>query len=68
MGEERVEAKQYIVIYKCECGGEMKHTGGVFMGGEVFLSNPPKYPHKCDKCGERITLNKAYPTTELGKA
>lgn len=37
------------------CGGEYRSTGAVYM------SNPPQYHHRCDKCGHSIALDECYP-------
>lgn len=49
-----------MVTYQCdEClEGEMLPTG------TVLLSNPPKYPHKCTKCGYEMTFSVQYPYVE----
>lgn len=40
----------------CDCGGEMLPTGNILM------SNPPKFPHECEKCGKSVSLLERYPT------
>lgn len=61
MQEKRVPVNTYLVRLMCDkCdGGEMKPTG------ECLTSNPPQYPHRCDKCGhmERVR-GKTYPRLE----
>ena len=42
-----------------KCGGTMIPTG------MCLMSNPPKYPHKCDKCGFEETYNVSYPNIEF---
>jgi len=39
----------------CDCGGELLPEG------RALLSNPPKYPHTCDRCGKAETFLKQYP-------
>lgn len=34
-------------IVKCECGGEFE-----FMG-QALLTDPPRYPYICNKCGKQ---------------
>ena len=42
--------------YHCdECNTEVEFTGNVLM------SSPPKYVHKCPNCNEEIWLEKSYP-------
>lgn len=34
--------------------------------GEVLLSSPPQFPHKCDKCGVvRVVRDSPYPQTRV---
>ena len=42
----------------CECDGEF------FPDDVVFMTYPPQYPHKCNKCGTSATFNKKYPSIE----
>jgi len=63
-GEETVKEKRTrvstsmvrLICEKCE-GGEMKPTG------ICLTSNPPQYPHRCDKCGHEETVRggRTYP-------
>lgn len=59
VAEKRTEVRTFMVRLMCDkCGeGEMKPTG------VQLLSNPPQYPHRCDKCGFETTIRggKAYP-------
>lgn len=52
------EAKVLIVNQVCDkCGeGSMQRDGN-----EVYMSYPPLYPHKCDKCGYKANYNNSYP-------
>lgn len=57
--EKEVEVKTVEVRQYCDkCGEEMKFTG------ETLLSNPPKYVHKCNKCGNSTWCSKSYPSIE----
>lgn len=40
-----------------ECLGEMKYEDG-----NMFLSNPPKFKHTCEKCGHVELFDAKYPT------
>lgn len=42
-------------LYCDNCGTEMQHTG------EVLLTCPEKYPHKCPKCGYQEIEWKRFP-------
>ncbi len=43
-----------------------KNCGGVLEAGKTVLtSKPPKYPHICKKCGERVVLWERYPRLVL---
>ena len=55
--EERACCMVQIVAC-CECGGELKATGG------VYASDPPRYEHVCDACSCEKTLPYAYPVME----
>lgn len=33
--------------------------------GWMHTTSPPKYPHECPSCGYKISLSRAYPTTEF---
>lgn len=54
--EIEIPARVVLVEYQCVCGGLMKQRGG-----EVFLTSPPQYPHKCDSCGREMHLKARYP-------
>ena len=57
--EKQTEVKSYEVHQYCDkCGEELIFTG------EVLLSNPGKYVHKCNKCGNVEWLPKKYPCIE----
>lgn len=56
--EKKIEVKTYQIDYICDtCNeGKMRPTG------ISFPTNPPQYPHVCDKCGAAQTFrNKIYP-------
>lgn len=38
-----------------DCDGEMKPTG------QCFPSNPPQYPHRCEKCQRQESASAVYP-------
>lgn len=42
-------------ILGCTCGGAYKFTG------TVLLSYPELFEHKCNKCGNVVSMNYAYP-------
>lgn len=60
--EEISYLKPVMVKMKCDkCGeGYMKRSDNT-----VLLSNPPKYNHVCDKCGNRTRYTKSYPCIEF---
>lgn len=64
MAEEKRAVSVRTVEYVCDaCGeGHMKPTC------MCLPSNPPQYPHACDKCGECRTFNVIYPRTEYRAA
>lgn len=57
--KKEVEVKTIEVRQYCDkCGTELTFTG------EVLLSNPEKYVHKCNKCGNTEWYPKSYPCVE----
>ena len=58
MAELVAEAKVLIVHMKCEkCGkGIMERNGSI-----VLPTYPPKYPHKCNYCGNIENFSVGYP-------
>lgn len=57
--EREVEVKTIEVHQYCDkCGEELTFTG------EVLLSYPEKYVHKCEKCGHTEWFSKSYPCIE----
>lgn len=57
--EKQIEMKSFEVHQYCDkCGTELTFTG------EVLLSNPAKYVHKCNKCGNTEWYSKSYPCVE----
>ena len=61
MGEVVAESKVLQVFMICDkCGkGQMCPTG------EIFMSNPPQYPHRCVVCGNTENLLHPYPYQRL---
>lgn len=56
--EHKIEVKTFKVILKCDkCkDGIMKYNG------IVLTSNPPLFPHVCNKCGYKQNIRgKKYP-------
>ena len=46
-------------VFCDECGTELLH-------GDVTLAvYPPKYPHRCPKCGKNFMLDAQYPKIEF---
>ena len=57
--KKEVEVKPVEVRQYCDkCGTELIFTG------EVLLSYPEKYVHKCEKCGNTEWFPKSYPCIE----
>lgn len=50
------------VTLRCQCGGEMRPTGG------VLASFPAQYPHSCSTCGATENSAKMYPCIEHREA
>ena len=62
MAELVAEAKVLIVHIKCEkCGkGIMERNGNT-----VLATYPPRYPHKCNYCGNIENFSVEYPYQRL---
>ena len=58
--EDRRAMRTFLVKLRCaQCEGEMRSTGF------TQTSNPPRYGHRCDKCGaEEFIPSKSYPSIE----
>lgn len=55
--EQLTPVETYMARLICDCGGEMKATSG-----PQLMSDPPKIPHECDRCGAmQYVRGKAYP-------
>lgn len=48
------------INYICDACGEGEMT---VSGSMCLMSNPPSYPHKCNKCGYEDSFQYYYPTT-----
>ena len=56
MAEIKTEIKTFRIKLACdECDGDMIYNG------IVLTSNPPLFPHVCNKCGVKINSRKKYP-------
>lgn len=55
--EKHFEVKTYQTRYECDNCKE----GELLPTGKMFMSNPPKFPHTCDKCGSEMIFNEKYP-------
>lgn len=54
------EVKTFIVEWLCPCGGLMEQSEGA-----TLMVMPPKYLHKCDKCGETEYSEVTYPKAKI---
>lgn len=60
--ERRKRVTPVRVSMYCDCGGEFILGNGTTNDViAVLLSNPPKYPHTCNKCGKQEYFVKEYP-------
>lgn len=57
MAEVEQEAKTYSVGYICDSCG----YGLMELHGAMIPANPPKFPHKCSKCGVTQEFFHKYP-------
>jgi len=58
MRRTMTEVRTFNVRVYCDCGAEYKWNG------TALMTHPPKYPHTCPECGDRVTLKDSYPTQE----
>lgn len=58
MAEVKNKVQTYIINYVCdECyDGNMERDGNI-----VLTSNPPLFPHKCNRCGYKMNFIDTYP-------
>lgn len=58
--EREVDVKAVRVHQMCEeCeDGELKATG------VTYMTSPPRYEHRCNKCNHKETFRKIYPAIE----
>lgn len=63
--EKRQPVHAYMVKAFCptpeEKYGGIACEGELVPDGQILLSNPPKFPHKCERCGATINLSERYP-------
>jgi hypothetical protein len=58
MPEKKMPVRTVQVNYQCDaagCDGYMSPTG------TANLSYPPRYPHRCSKCGSEESFKARYP-------
>lgn len=55
--EKDYDVKTKLVKYLCDdCGEEVKH-----IDGNMLLTNPPKFKHKCISCDKEYMFTCKYP-------
>ena len=60
--EVESEYKVLMVHMKCdECNGGLMES----VGNTALMTYPPKYPHKCNKCGCRENYTRIYPYQKI---
>ncbi len=57
MAEIEQEVKTFKINYLCDACGK----GDVKSDGNILLSDPPIYPHKCAVCGSEYNFAHRYP-------
>jgi hypothetical protein len=61
--ERRYEIRQEEVAYVCDACRE----GEMLSDGFCLTSNPPQYPHRCNRCGHMQTFDARYPFTRTSR-
>lgn len=61
MSEIEVEVRPYAIKYLCDACGEGYMERNIELGDIAYMTNPPKWKHKCGACGHTELLTKAYP-------
>lgn len=57
MGEIKTEATVCLINYICDdC-----NAGKMVRSGPIMLTDPPKFPHKCENCGHKDSFQASYP-------
>ena len=62
MSERKIKVDTYLIKCMCDedgCDGEVLPTG------IVLTSQPPIYPHKCNKCDKDYSFGTRYPKQVL---
>jgi len=54
-----IQRQMHTVQVDCRC--DACGEGCYRPSGFALLSNPPKFPHACTRCGDKKTFNLTYP-------
>lgn len=55
--EKKIKVDTYIINFMCEkC-----KVGSMVSSGIILTSDPPKYEHRCNKCGIKENYDIRYP-------
>ena len=63
MKTRKREIKSYIIEWICQkdgCDGLMENSGK-----PAILCHPPKFIHKCNKCGNEVNSLSTYPKAKI---
>lgn len=58
---EEEPVRPVIVHAKCKCGGEYLITADSI----CLTAHPPRYSHRCDRCGDIQTFSECYPCVKF---
>ena len=61
MTERTYELRAVGVDYLCDACGD----GVTVATGLMLPTDPPKWPHQCNKCGHTANLEQKYPTVRF---
>ncbi len=59
------EIKQEVRLYLVDCACDECHEGKMRSTGTCYTTNPPLYPHSCNKCGHVEMYDKIYPFQQV---
>jgi hypothetical protein len=56
-----MEKREQVITIRVDQTCDYCKEGVMRCTGSAYLTNPPKYPHTCTKCGKTQTYPQVYP-------